>query len=78
MSEEIVASHTNSDFFPYKTLWIYFFPEQRHLTLRCREAGTQTRTIQHCHQLPAEVLETFPRKPATFKRRVREVLTEVN
>ena len=36
------------------------------------------RTIQHWNQLPAEVLETLPRKPATFKRRVRKVLTEVS
>ena len=36
------------------------------------------RTIQHWNQLPDEVLETLPRKPATFKRRARKVLTEVS
>ena len=36
------------------------------------------RTIEHWSQLPAKVLETLPRKPATFKRRVRKVLTEVS
>jgi len=34
------------------------------------EYSFANRTIQHWNQLPAEVLETFPCKPASFKRRV--------
>ena len=36
------------------------------------------RTIQHWNQLPAEVLGILPCKPITFKKRVREVIIEVN
>ena len=36
------------------------------------------RTIQHWNQLPAEVLGILPCKPITFKKRVREVIIELN
>jgi hypothetical protein len=36
------------------------------------------RTIQQWNQLPAEVLETPPCKPVTFKIRVRKVIIEVS
>ena len=36
------------------------------------------RTIQHWNQLPAEVLGILPCKPATFKKRVRKVIIELN
>jgi len=36
------------------------------------------RTIQHCNQLPAEVLGIIPSKPITFKKRVRKVIIEFN
>ena len=36
------------------------------------------RTIQHCNQLPAEVLGILPCKPVTFKKRVRKVIIELN
>jgi len=36
------------------------------------------RTIQHCNQLPAEVLGFLPCKPITFKKRVRKVIIELN
>jgi hypothetical protein len=36
------------------------------------------RTIQHCYQLPAEVLGILPCKPITFKKRVREEIIELN
>jgi len=35
-------------------------------------------TIQHWNQLPAEVLGILPRKPITFKKRVRKVIIELN
>jgi len=34
------------------------------------------RTIGDWNQLPAEVLETLPCKPSTFRKRLREVITE--
>jgi len=36
------------------------------------------RTVQHWNQLPAEVLETVPCKPVTFKKRVRKVIIDVS
>jgi hypothetical protein len=36
------------------------------------------RAIQLWNQLPAEVLETLPCKPVTFKKRVRKVIFEVS
>jgi hypothetical protein len=37
-----------------------------------------SRTIQHCNQLPAEVLVTLPFKPIIFKKRVRKVTIKVS
>jgi hypothetical protein len=34
------------------------------------------RTIGDWNQLPAEVLETLPCKPTTFRKRLRKVITE--
>jgi len=34
------------------------------------------RTIGDWNQLPAEVLETLPCKPSTFRKRLRKVITE--
>jgi len=36
------------------------------------------RTIQHWNQLPAEVLGILPCKPITFKKRVRNMIIELN
>jgi hypothetical protein len=36
------------------------------------------RTIQHWNQLQADMLETFPCKQITFKKRARKVITEVS
>jgi hypothetical protein len=53
--------------------------------IRSRRQRTDTgkyffvnRTIQQWNLLPAEVLETLPCKPVTFKRRVKTVLIEVS
>jgi len=34
------------------------------------------RTIGDWNQLPAEVLETLPCEPSTFRKRLRKVITE--
>jgi hypothetical protein len=36
------------------------------------------RTIRLWNRLPAEILETFPYKPNTFRKRVRKVINVVN